>query len=106
MIELARQAYNHREYLYDVCKELTSAQPVERKIEHLKDRTVDEVKAKLVGLLASGGARAVSSQLRQIGFFERPFGERMAPLDPRTSAVFQEFFESSVAEVIGGRVST
>jgi len=101
VIEAVRWAYNHRDYLYDVCKELTSTRPAEEKIENLKDRTVDEIKAELVSLLTRGGIQAVSSQLRQLGFFDRPFGERAPPLDPRTSAVFQGFFESSVAEVIG-----
>jgi hypothetical protein len=99
--EAVRQAYNHRDYLCDICRELASTRPAGEKIENMKDRTADEIKAELVSLLTSGGIQAVSSQLRQLGFFERPFGAHGPNLDARTSAVFQGFFESSVADVIG-----
>jgi hypothetical protein len=100
VLEAVRQAYNHRDYLYDICRELASTRPAGEKIENMKDRTADEIKAELVGLLTTGGIQSVSSQLRELRFFERPFGAHGPNLDARTSAVFQEFFESSVAEVI------
>jgi len=99
MLEVARQAYNHRDYLYDICRELGSARPAEKKFENIKDRTVQEIKSELAGYLISGGIHAVSSQLREVGFFERPLGALGPALDERTSRVFQGFFESSLAEV-------
>jgi hypothetical protein len=99
-IEGVRQAYNHRDYLYDVCRELSSARPVEEKVEKLKERTMQEIKAEVAGYLVSGGSHMVSLHLRRLGFFDKPFGPKGPVLDERTSRLFQDFFESSLAELV------
>jgi hypothetical protein len=104
-IEGVRQAYNHRDYIYDVCKELSSERPIEEKLEKLKERTTQEMKAEVTGYMVSGGSDTVSLHLSRLGLFDKPFGPKGLVLDERTSRLFQDFFESSLAELIQTRAS-
>jgi hypothetical protein len=105
-VEAEQGAYNHRDYLYSVCQELSSARSVEDKIENVKERTMQEIKAEAASYLISGGVHAVSSHLRRLGFFDRPFGVSGPLLDERSSRLFQDFFESSVVRVVQSEAPT
>jgi hypothetical protein len=105
MIEGIRQSYNHRDYLYDVGKELISNKPADQKLSNIRDRTAEEIKAEGVTRLASGGATAVSSQLKDLGVFRRPFGLRGPELNEQQSRAMQFFFEGTLSQLIEERIS-
>jgi hypothetical protein len=105
MIEGIRQSYNHRDYLYDVGKELVSNKPADQKLSNIRDRSAQEIKAEAVSRFASGGTTAVSSQLKVLGVFRRPFGPKGPELNEQQSLTLQFFFEGTLSQLVQERVS-
>jgi hypothetical protein len=99
MIEGVRQSYNHRDYLYDVVKELSSSHPTNQKVSSVRDRTVQEIKSEVVSRLASGGVTAVSSSLRDTGLFKQPFGVKGPVLNEDQENLLQTFFEGTLSQL-------
>jgi hypothetical protein len=103
MIEVVRQSYNHRDYLFDVAKELSSNEPADQKLSNIRDRTVQELKAEATSRLASGGVAGVSSRLKDIGVFRHPFGLKGPELSDQRSDMLQAFFEGTLNQLKQGR---
>jgi hypothetical protein len=99
MIEVARQSYNHRDYLYDVAKELSSNKPADQKFSNVSYRTVQELKTEAAGRLVSGGVAAVSSRLSDIGVFRQPFGLKGPELNETQSNTLRTFFEGTLEQL-------
>jgi len=98
-IEIVRQSYNHRDYLYDVAKELSSSDSTDQKFSNIRDRTVQELKKEAMSRLATGGVTAVSSGLRDMGVFTRPFGLKGPVLNENQSRMLQTFFEGTLNQL-------
>src|SRR5208337_268104 len=102
MVEAVRQVYNHRDYVYDVVQELASSKPLDQKVSNVRNRSVQELTGELTGRLASGGVKAVSSLLRDTGFFNQPFGTKGPELDDNKSKLMQTFFEGTLNTLAQG----
>jgi hypothetical protein len=101
MLEFARQAYNHREFIYDTWKDLSLSHSVSEVRDKLERRTSEEIRDEFTGCLINGGVHAVSAQLTHIGFFKTPLAGRGPSLDEQTAEVFRKFFESSLTTLVG-----
>jgi hypothetical protein len=104
MVEAIRQSYNHRDYLYDVLKEISSSKSTAQKSSNISDRTVEEIKAEVVGRLVSGGVSAVSSRLGEMGAFAR-LGAGGAMLNEGQSILLQTFFEGTLNQIREGTMT-
>jgi hypothetical protein len=102
MIEAVRQSYNHRDYLYDVAKELSSNKPADQKFSNIRERTVQELKGEAASRLVSGGVGAVSSRLSDVGVFRHPFGVKGPALNENQSSMLRAFFEGTLEQLTQG----
>lgn len=103
MIEVVRQSYNHRDYLYAVAKELASDKTAKEKMSNIRELTIQEIKKEMVGCLESRGVPAVSSLLKGVGVFSRPLGPKGPQLSDQQSGMLQTFFEWTLNEVVQGQ---
>ena len=102
IVEVARQSYNHRDYLYAVAKELASDSSTKEKFSNIRDLTIQEIKKETVSRLESGGTSAVSSYLKVLGVFEQPFGTKGRRLNDQQSDTLQKFFERTLNQIAEG----
>jgi len=104
MVEGLRQAYSHREFIYDIAREISSDRSVEEKLQTIEEKAFQQMRSEAASCLIGGGVRSVSLFLAQQGFFTKPFGSKGPVLDEQQSGIFRSIFENSLSQMFESRV--